>query len=304
MLDLRSVIDMKRNKKKDEVIINVDATDGHDIEEDEVEPEVVDKPKKKRKGFASLFQTFNIYKFIVKIIATILLLTFGIIILIYRDTTALFALYIITGGVTVFQALIRVIFLFKKSRNPRAKVVTGVELILEFLLGMFFILGALAQYAVNIETADNKQSQFIHDYVKFVNDYYPLFTAIIFYVGSMSYFWRTILLSDESDKFKFWMNFTLITGAVVLAAFRKDWNAIVIAIIIAVLALLSALVIGGEAVGGYILYRKETRPAKDKEKEEQKGIEAPARDDEKEYDDIDPNTIPKDEPTTDSDIIS
>ncbi len=171
MLDLRSVICMKRKKKNEDVIINVDATDGHDVEKEE-EPEVVEEPKK-RKGFAKLFQTFNIYKFIVKIVATILLLTFGIIILIYRDTTALFALYIITGGVTVFQALIRAIFLFKKSRNPKAKVVTGVELILEFLLGMFFILGALAQYAVNIETADNKQSQFIHDYVKFVNEYYP-----------------------------------------------------------------------------------------------------------------------------------
>ncbi len=120
----------------------------------------------------------------------------------------------------------------------------------------------------------------------------------------MSYFWRTILLSDQSDKFKFWMNFTLITGAVVLAAFRKDWNAIVIAIIIAVLALLSALVIGGEAVGGYILYRKETRPVKEDKKEEQKGIEAPAKDDEKEYDDVDPNAIPHEEPNTDTDVIS
>ena len=297
---------MKKNKKKNqEEIINIDATDGHDVDEvEEVEAEVVDKPKKERKGFARLFQTFNIYKFIVKIVATILLLTFGIIILIYRDSTALFALYIITGGVTTFQALIRSIFLFKKSRNNRAKAVTAVELVLEFLLGLFFIFGAIAQYMVNIETNDNKQSQFIHDYVKFVNDYYPLFTAIIFYVGSMSYFWRTILLSDQSDKFKFWMNFTLITGAVVLAAFRKDWNAIVIAIIIAVLALLSALVIGGEAVGGYILYRKETRPIKEDKKEEEKGIEAPAKDDEKDYDDVDPNAIPHEEPHTDTDIIS
>ncbi len=296
---------MKKNKKKnEEVIINVDATDGHEVEKDEeVKPEIVE-PKKKRTGFARLFQTFNIYKFIVKIVATILLLTFGIIILIYRDTTALFALYIITGGVTTFQALIRSIFLFKKSRNGRAKIVTAIELLLEFLLGLFFIIGALAQYAVNIETADNKQSQFVHDYVKFVNDYYPLFTAIIFYVGSMSYFWRTILLKDETDKFKFWMNFTLITGAVVLAAFRKDWNAVVIAIIIAVLALISALVIGGEAIGGYILYRKETRPVKEDKKEEQKGIEAPAKDDEKEYDDVDPNAIPHEEPNTDTDVIS
>lgn len=294
---------MKRNKKKEEVIINVDATDGHDVEKDEVEPEVVNKPKK-RSGFARLFQTFNIYKFIVKIVATILLLTFGIIILIYRNSTALFALYIITGGVAVFQALIRAIFLFKKSRNNKAKIVTGVELLLELLLGVFFLMAAFAQFAVNNETQDNKASQFIHDFCQFANDNYPLFTAILFYVGSMSYFWRTILLNDETDKFKFWMNFTLATGAVVLAAFRKDWSAIVIAIIIAVLALLSALVIGGEAVGGYILYRKETRPVKEENKEEEKGIEAPAKDDEKEYDDIDPNTIPKEEPTTDSDIVS
>lgn len=296
----------KKNKKEEEIIEKVDATDGHDVEVeiDETKPEDEVESKKKRKGFARLFQTFNIYKFIVKIIATILLLTFGIIILIYRDSTALFALYIITGGITVFQALIRSIFLFKKSRNNKAKIVTAIELLLEFLLGLFFIAGAIAQYAVNIETADNKQSQFVHDFVNFVNEYYPLFTAIIFYVGSMSYFWRTILLKDETDKFKFWMNFTLITGAVVLAAFRKDWNAIVIAIIIAILALISALVIGGEAVGGYIIYRRETRPVKEDDKKEETGIEAPAKDDEKDYNDIDPNTIPKDEPTTDSDIVS
>ena len=296
----------KKNKNKEEKIINIDATDGSlniDEEKKEENEEIVDKPKK-RKGFARLFQTFNIYKFIVKIVATILLLTFGIIILIYRNTTALFALYIITGGVAVFQALIRAIFLLKKSRNNKAKIVTGIELLLELLLGIFFLMAAFAQFAVNNETQDNKASQFIHNFCQFANENYPLFTAILFYVGAMSYFWRTILLSDETDKFKFWMNFTLITGAVVLAAFRKDWSAIVIAIIIAVLALLSALVIGGEAVGGYILYRKETRPVNEDKKEEQKGIEAPAKDDDKEYDDVDPNIIPKDEPTTDSDIVS
>lgn len=299
------MIKMKRNKNKnEEVIINVDATDGHDVPEQAEEPktELVDKPKK-RKGFAKLFSTFNLYKFIVKIVATILLLTFGIIILIYRDSTALFALYIITGGVAVFQALIRTIFLFKKTRNPRAKIVTGIELIIEFVVGAFFIFAAFAQFTVNNDS-DHKASQFIYDFVKFANENYPLFAAILFYVGSMSYFWRTILLNDTTDKFKFWMNFTLITGAVVLAAFRKDWSAIVIAIIIAVLCLLSALVIGGEAVGGYIIYRRETRPVKEDKKEEEKGIEAPAKDDEKDYNDIDPNAIPKEEPTTDSDIVS
>jgi len=296
---------MKRKKNKnEEVIINVDATDGHNVPEHDEEPEaeLVDKPKK-RKGFAKLFSTFNLYKFIVKIVATILLLTFGIIILIYRDSTALFALYIITGGVAVFQALIRTIFLFKKTRNPRAKIVTGIELIIEFVVGAFFIFAAFSQFTVNNDS-DHKASQFIYDFVKFANENYPLFAAILFYVGSMSYFWRTILLNDTTDKFKFWMNFTLITGAVVLAAFRKDWSAIVIAIIIAVLCLLSALVIGGEAVGGYIIYRRETRPVKEDKKEEEKGIEAPAKDDEKDYNDIDPNAIPKEEPTTDSDIVS
>ncbi|MBR6071300.1 MAG: hypothetical protein IKP77_00525 [Acholeplasmatales bacterium] len=302
----------KKKNENEEDIIDVDATDLESkddestddvdkVEENNIESK--EEPKKEKKTF-KLFQTFNVYKFIVKIVATILLITLGILILVNQDN-AIFSLFIITGGVTLFQAVIRAFFLFKKTRNRKAKIVTAVELALEFLLGLFFIFAAIAKNSVT-KAAERGESTagFAKNFSNFADEQYPVFSALIFYVGAMSYFWRTILYKDETDQFKFWLNFVLITGAVVLLAFRQDLTAKIIAIIVAVMSFLSALVIGGEATGGYIQYRKRNQPAKEDKKKEQEGIEAPAKDDKKEYDDIDPNAIPREEPNTDTDIIS
>lgn len=310
--------DKKKNKNQNvEELENVDATDGvekvEENKEPENNPEVVDEPKKEKKKF-KLFQTFNVYKFIVKIVATILLITLGIIILVKKDM-AVFALFIIAGGVTGFQALIRSLFLLKKSRNKKAKIVTLFELLIELGLAIFFIIAAVcAQNVESAKAAKEEASSFAKNYAQFADDYYAIFISIIFYVASISYFWRTILYNEESDKFKFWMNFTLVTGGFILLfaniihAVKSDdhtpLTAGTIAIIIAILAFLSALVIGGEATGGYIQYRKTTKPVKEEKKEETTGIEVPAKDDKKEYDDIDPNAIPHEEPNTDTDIIS
>ena len=214
-------------------------------------------------------------------------------------------MFIITGGVTLFQSIIRAFFLLKKSRNKKAKIVTAVELLLEFLLGLFFIFAAIAKNSVNKAAESGESTEgFAKSFSTFADEQYPVFTALIFYIGAMSYFWRTILYNDETDRFKFWLNFVLITGAIVLLAFRNNLTAKVIAIIVAVMAFLSSLVIGGEATGGYIQYRKKTKPIKEDKKEETTGIEAPARDEKKDYDDIDPNAIPHEEPNTDTNIIS
>ena len=294
-----------KKKAKEEEIVNIDATDGDpSIDETKKDESQEEEPKKEKKKF-KLFQTFNVYKFIIKILATVLLVTLGILILVNQDN-AIFSLFIITGGVTLFQAIIRAFFLLKKSRNKKAKIVTAVELLLETLLALFFIFAAVAKNSVNTAKERGEATEgFANNYSTFADEQYPVFTAVIFYVGAMSYFWRTILYSDETDRFKFWMNFILITGAIVLLSFRDKLTAQVIAIIVAVLSFLSALVIGGEATGGYIQYRKTTKPIKKKDEEDTKNeIEAPAKDDKKEYNDIDPNTIPADEPNTDSDIIS
>ena len=299
----------KKKKDNNEEIIDVDATDLEEKEtEEDRKPEdkkdnEVAEPKKEKKAF-KLFQTFNVYKFIVKIVATILLVTLGILILVNQDN-AIFSLFIITGGVSLFQSIIRAFFLLKKSRNKKAKIVTAVELGLEFLLGLFFIFAAIAKNSV-LKAAERGESTegFAKSFSNFADEQYPVFTALIFYIAAMSYFWRTILYKDETDGFKFWLNFVLITGAVILLAFRQNLTATIIAIIVAVMSFLSALVIGGEATGGYIQYRKQNQPAKEDKKEDSKGIEAPAKDDKKEYDDIDPNAIPREEPNTDTDIIS
>lgn len=316
------VINMFGKKKaKEEEIVNIDATDGDpSIDETKKDESQEEEPKKEKKKF-HFFQKFNVYKFIIKIVATILLITLGILILVNKDN-AKFAMFIIAGGVTLFQAIIRSFFLLKKSRNKKAKIVTAVEIGLEILLGVFFIFAAIAQNSVTAakaaeEAGEAKKevSSFNQGLSDFANKYYSIFISIIFYVASISYFWRTILYDDETDKFKFWLNFALVTGGFALlfaniihvsnSDDHEPISAWAIAVIIAILAFLSALVIGGEATGGYIQYRKTTKPIKKKDEEDTKNeIEAPAKDDKKEYNDIDPNTIPADEPNTDSDIIS
>ncbi len=301
------------NKKKDEEIKHIDATDGSDDIDESSLGKTEEEPKKEKKKF-KLFQTFNVYKFIIKIVATILLITLGILILVNKEN-ALFAMFIIAGGTTVFQAVIRSFFLLKKSRNKRAKIVTAIEIGLEIALGLFFIFAAVATMSVkNAADAGKEVSSFNEGLRDFANKYYAIFISIIFYVGGISYFWRTVLYDEETDKFKFWLNFALITGGFLLlfaniiyvtnSDDHQPLSAWAIAVIIAVLAFISALVIGGEATGGYIQYRKTTKPIKKKDDKPADADIAPAKDKDKEYDDIDPNSIPKEEPSTDTDIIS
>ena len=309
-----------KKKNKEESTENIESVDFDEQEKeestptvvldeekkDEDSPEVVEKPKKKFK----LFQTFNIYKFIVKIIATVLLITLGILILVFQDQ-AMFAIFIITGGIALFQAIIRAFFLLKKTRNKKAKIVTAVELGIQTLIGLFLIFAAFATLSV-INTKDGEEpNKFFINVRDFANDQFTLFAALLLFVGALSYYWRTILLKDETDNFKFWLNFFDSCVGILFCIFYKnkdfEIDARVIAIIIAVLAFLSALVIGGEAIGGYMNYRRLQKPKteeKKDEKEEKPEIEAPGKDDDIDYSDIDPNTIPVNDDNNHDSIIS
>ena len=68
------------------------------------------------------------------------------------------------------------------------------------------------------------------------------------------------------------------------------------------------MVIGGEAGTGYYRYRKSIAKPKEKDKEKKKEkkpeIEAPGKQDEPDISEIDPNTIPINEPVQDNSIVS
>ena len=301
--DIESVdFDEKDKEEESEPTVQID----EEKKDDEAKPEVEEKPKKKFK----LFQTFNVYKFIVKIIATVLLVTLGVLILVFQEH-AMFAVFIITGGIALFQAIIRAFFLLKKTRNKKAKIVTAVELGIEFLIGGFLFFAAFATLSV-INTPDGEEpNKFFVNVRDFANEQFTLFAALLLFVGALSYYWRTILLKDETDNFKFWLNFFDSCVAVLFCIFYKnkdfEIDARVIAIIIAVLAFLSALVIGGEAIGGYMNYRRLQNPKteeKKDEKEEKPEIEAPGKDDDIDYSDIDPNVIPVNDDNNHDSIIS
>lgn len=264
----------------------------------EVSP-IENKKKAKHKKARKAVKAFNMYKFVVKIIATILLLTLGVLVLVFKEQANL-AIELITGGVIVFQALIRATFLLKKDRNKRAKVVSLIEILLELVIGGFFIFIAFAQYHRIVYenlTSDERRSQFLIDSAYFGDANYALFAGIAFMVGVLSYMFRVMLYNDKNDKVKFVLNVVYFIAGSVLFVFyankNAELNASVLSIIIAVFALLSACVIGGEAGTGYYKYRKsiEDPAKKNKKKKKSKSIV----DEEVDYSEIDPNSIPQDD---------
>ena len=110
-----------------------------------IEPiEVVDKEEKekaKKDSDGGIVNTFNLYKFIIKVVATAILLTFGIIMLIKQET-AVFALMLICGIVIALSGLIRVFSLLKKDKCVEAKRILGVTCIIHMAIGAYIIIAA------------------------------------------------------------------------------------------------------------------------------------------------------------------
>ena len=98
-----------------------------------------------------------------------------------------------------------------------------------------------------------------------------------------------------------------MTLAVVFAAWREISPELV-AIALAVLSLICALGVSIDAGTGYYRYRKSINNAKSKDdavnKEEEDKIEVPAHDEKEIINEIDPATIPVEEPTQESNIVS
>ena len=251
-----------------------------------------DSPKRENK----LVVGFNLYKFILKLVAAVLLLVFGIVILVEQQW-AIFALLFTTGAVAGISALVRICLLVKNGKCPQAKRITAVESLIILLLGGFLV-GISFVYEKNPENA----------VAAFTAKNYGIFLALILYVKAVGYFWEQVLYKEKTTKFMFWLHIGFITCAVLFAAVSDKIDAKYIVITLAVIALLCALLIGGEAATGYFRYRRFLYPKKEKSKEKEKSdedsIEAPARDSDKEINEIDPAIIPHEDNDKDSSIIS
>ncbi len=242
-----------------------------------------------------IVSTFTTYKFILKILAAVILLAFAVLLFFAQDN-AIFMLILITGGVIALQAIVRLIGIIKSKKCQQAKLITLVETLSELILGAYLIF---AGFTYN----NDPKSEFS----LFNSQYYSFFLAGFLYVKTISYIWQVILYKVDTDKFKFWLHVFFISAAIFMAAIGNKFGAKEIVIALGIIALLCALLIGGEAGGEYFRYRKGKAPKKEKEKNEEvedsNKIEAPGANDDFDISDIDPNIIPTDD-KRDNDIIS
>lgn len=286
----------KIKKEIDDLNENITLDKAEEQQADSNEDEFTKEPKKKSK----VVEKFNLYKFIFKLFACAILITFGILILVFQQQ-AIFAIFLVTSIVVLVSALIRIVPLIRTLKTKGAKYVSLAEIGMHILLGLYLILAAFNYIGTELNTDGE-----ITGFAKFNEDAYPYILAFILYSRAVSYFWVTVLYKENTDKFKFWLHIILITLAVVFAGLGSKLGAREIAIALAVIALVCAIVIGGEAGTGYFRYRKAVSEPKRKEKTKKTKpeIEAPAKDDEVNISDIDPNIIPINDNDRDSGIVS
>lgn len=254
-----------------------------------VEEKVLDNPKEDiNEEKPSIKKSFNLYKFILKILIAVILITFGIIMLIFKQET-IFILILMSGLVTALAALVRMIGLLSKSKTPEAKKIQAALCLIHLVIGAYLIIAAV------IYNNDMQKNGNLSDFSIFNRQYYPLFMAVVLYAQAVMFFWQTVLYKAETTKFMFWLHIIYITLAVVLAYLatsggEKDVAGKVVTTI-AIIALILAAFSAGEALFGYFNYRKylnrDKKPV-EKKKENEDTIEAPTTDESVDIEIIDP----------------
>lgn len=271
--------------------------------------ETLDPTPKTRVG-----TNFRMYKFIIKILIFAILIVFAILMFVYKDIL-IGAVYMVSGIVILFSGIIRMIPLIKSTKSKRARLILFIQCCIHVVLGAYLVFAAFFHWdrlkAYTGDAGDDLYTKLDNVsggwFAKFNIQAYAYILVIFFYTLAMGYFWVTIEYKEPSRKTLFWLNFISITLAVLIAFFApQEWfDAEKLIITLAILALFGALVIGGEATGGYIRYRKVVAgDTVRKPKKAEDGIEAPSRDKDSDYSDINPNIIPKDEPRDDNSIVS
>jgi uncharacterized membrane protein HdeD (DUF308 family) len=315
----------------DKVIEDNSLEDDFETEEEkEVRPKKEEKEEKKAKKKEELKEinetldptpktrvgtNFRMYKFIIKIFNFAVLIAFAILMFIYK-IELIGAVYMIIAVIILFSAIIRLIPLLKTTKSKRARLILLIQCLIHITIGAYLILAAFYHWdKSNQLLADDARANTLEElyrmsggkFAEFNVQAYAYILVIFFYTLAMGYFWVTIEFKENSKSTLFWLNFVSITLAVVIAFLApQEWfDAEKLVIALAILALFGALVIGGEATGGYIRYRKVIAgDIKKKEKKTEVGKEAPSRKDDTEISDIDPNIIPKDDPRDEDSVVS
>lgn len=250
-----------------------------------------ERKEKNAESFNNVKKAFSMYAFIVKIVAAVILIAFAIMILIQQER-ANFTIFIITAGVALITAIVRtIIALIKKDEAKQIKRVIYVVSLIHAIVSIYLIIAAIVYN--NELNAGNRISSFSQFNLK----YYSIFLAGLLYSEAVAFFMNTVLYKVDSGKFMFWMHIAFMTLSVVILSIANSNNGSVdtnkIVVTLAVIALVCALFIGGEAIIGFYKYRNGKKAeAADREKDtkdEKTGIEAPTNRQDEPL--IDPNII-------------
>ena len=263
----------------------------------EKEQKKLERKEANKEKFDNVKKTFNMYAFVVKLVAAVILIAFAILILV-NQKYAEFIIFLVTAGVTIITAIIRAISIgIKKDEKSSVKKVTLVVVLIHAVISAYLLVSAIV-YKNELDS-DN-----ISGFTKFNLKYFPIMFAAILYVEAVGYFMNTVLYKVESGKFMFWLHIIYITLAVVILSFANSTNTRKMVIALAIISLVCALFIGTEAIVGYFNYRngikKESADKVEDTKKEETGVEAPSNDDHEPL--IDPNVI-NDKNDNDSAII-
>lgn len=333
----------KKNKQDDIIEVDESESSEDKVIEDldeDLDKDIIEKEKKKKqkeeqdelekerdeilnsRPKTKVGKTFKMYQFIFKIIVFALLITLAIVMLVMQ-AEVIGIIYMFAGVLISFSALIRLIPLVKTTKARPARIIVLVQCLIHLVIGLYLVGAAFYHWHelnVYAEKLANNEAQSTNDlfekleeagdwgWAKFNIEYFAYFLVAFFYTLSGGYFWVTIRYKENTTPGLFRLQMIAFTSAVVLGIFAHLLKANQIIIALAVIAILCALYIGVEAGGGYYRYRKSinhtTSARQDKKKAKDKGKDAPARNEDIDYSDIDTNIIPQDDPRDSNNIVN
>jgi len=317
--------------KEDKVILDLD----EDLDKDKIQAEEKKKKKEEQekideardeilnsKPKTKAGKTFKMYQFIFKILIFALLITLAVIMLVMQ-AEVIGIIYMFAGPLITFSALIRMIPLIKTTKAKPARLILFIQCLIHLVIGGYLIGAAfyhwheLQVYAEKladdtaISTTDvYKKLEEAGDWGwgKFNLEYFAYFLVAFFYTMAGGYFWVTIIYQEKTTKGLFRLQMLSFTSAVVFGIFAHLMKADQIIIALAIIAILCSVLIGVDAGGSYYRYRKSLDPEayarKEKKAKKERGKDMPARNEDVDYSDIDPNTIPQDDPRDSNNIVN
>jgi len=282
----------KKKKLKETKQLQEDDVDASDSPEIKTKADKKEKPKANKKKDFKIWSTFNVYRFLIEILAAVFLVTLGVVILVNKDD-AMIAIYIIIAVLTLLLMLFRLIVLIKTRKTDPKKSISYkiiiIEFVIQFIVSILFIIAAVATY--KIKSSDSKALENISEHF---DKYFAPYTALILYSASVSFFVRAIIFQESDNSFICIVNIVYITIAILLCAFKDELTTKTFVVLVALFAILVAILASIDAGGSFYNYSQNNNKGKKKQKKEEK------KDEKEDEDDIElPSETPiikKDEP--------